>query len=94
MYNMRRYWVDIRHEPYALYVFTSKPKQIDKKFSDLYNLVMCNNVVEFGSEHNSTSWLESKLVQLWTHDWRNSTLLLLLLGAVSAYRLGRGWRGN
>ncbi|RFP65884.1 hypothetical protein D0N36_06685 [Hymenobacter lapidiphilus] len=91
VYNMKQYWIDIQHEPYALYVFTSKPEQTDKKFPDLYNLVMCDSIVEYGSEHNPTSWLGSELVQLWTHDWRNSVLLLLLIGAASAYRLGRGW---
>lgn len=91
VYGMKKYWVDLRHEPTTFYTFTTKSKPITNiRPHSPPNLIMCGTVVEFDNKRESPSWLEAKL-QLWNSDWRNSTLLLLLLGAVSAYRLGRGW---
>ncbi|WP_157541406.1 hypothetical protein [Hymenobacter aerophilus] len=91
VYGMKKYWVDLRHELTTFYTFTTKSKPITNiRPHSPSNLLMCGTVVEFDNKRESPSWLEAKL-QLWNSDWRNSTLLLLLLSAVSAYRLGRGW---
>ncbi|NVO31293.1 hypothetical protein [Hymenobacter lapidiphilus] len=94
VYSMKKYWVDLRHEPTAFYTFTTKSKPIKKLLPPSpLNLIMCASVVEINNDRESPSWLEAQL-QLWNSDWRNSVLLLLLLGAASAYRLGWGWEAH
>ncbi|SDY32411.1 hypothetical protein [Hymenobacter psychrophilus] len=99
MYDMKRYWVDIRHEPTTLYTFTSKPDPNYKEIPDWVCGVSGGYLppvlhkpfwVQF-DDFITAFWKFGWFAPLLSPDWRNSTLLLLLLGAVSAYRLGRNW---
>ncbi|NVO84139.1 hypothetical protein [Hymenobacter terrestris] len=99
VYDMKRYWVDIRHEPTTLYTFTSKPDPNYKGIPDWVCGVSGGYLppvlhkpfwVQF-DDFVTAFWEFGWFASLLSPDWRNSTLLLLLLGAVSAYRLSRGW---
>lgn len=99
VYSMKQYWVDIEHEPTTLYVFTTKPDPNYKEIPDWVCGVSGGYLppvlhkpfwVQF-DDFVTAFWQFGWLTPLLSPDWRNSTLLLLLLGAISAYRLGRGW---
>jgi hypothetical protein len=93
--DVKRYWLDIRHSPTTLYMFTTEPPLFVEDVESMDGCLLCNDVIPYTPKPT----LQENLVQffaplshLFQHDWRNSTLLLLLMALLSAVRLGRRWR--
>jgi hypothetical protein len=76
------WWLDTQQMPTTLYAFTRKPATTSAQF-------FCD------TQSHVTPLPELpvpfSLANLITPDWRNSTLLLLLIGLISAVQLGRRW---
>ena len=89
------YWLDIRHQSTAIYAITSKPAKPMEYYAG-HQIVSINIAplnlsnclpLDLPNTASPPSW--QKVFQ---PDWRNSTLLLLLLAALSAVRLYRQHR--
>ncbi|MBC6698169.1 hypothetical protein [Hymenobacter sp. BT190] len=80
--DITTWWLDFQPHSTALYAFKNKPKPYQ---------FLC------GTSYYSTHLPELyapfsfPLAELLAPDWRNSTLLLLLMALLSAVRLGRRW---
>ena len=77
----------------TVYMYTSKPDPISIE-PEQSKFIPCGGVSLLNDNFpESVSWTD----QLWTKqakpflapDWRNSLLLLLLIGGLSAFRMGR-----
>jgi hypothetical protein len=83
--GINKWWVDFQHSPTTLYMFTSRPEPSDQSF-------VCGTsdyVIRLPEPEASF-----KFAALFHPDWRNTTLLLLLLVLLSTIRLYRQWRTN
>ncbi|WBO85318.1 hypothetical protein [Hymenobacter yonginensis] len=87
--DIKQYWLDIYRLPNTLYAFTDVPTVADTTKSTI-PMMSC------GTSDNMAAWrpqpTSASFADLATPDWRNSTLLLLLLTLLSAVRLGQRWR--
>ncbi|MFD2785250.1 hypothetical protein [Hymenobacter rubripertinctus] len=93
-YELKRYWLDIRHEPITFYLYTVK--------GSTAGIALWNDVVNIDapppvrptSKARILNWLSlisapATYIPLLTPDWRNSLLLLLLIGSLNAVRIWR-----
>ncbi|QNH61158.1 hypothetical protein [Hymenobacter sediminicola] len=90
--NVKRYWLDIRHSPTTLYTFTTKPSGVS--YEDVPAFTCGVSAEQSHSVPTPTVWerLAKSLALLHEPDWRNSTLLLLLMALLSVVRLR--WRAG
>jgi hypothetical protein len=80
--GITKWWLDIQHQPTTLYAFTMSPKSFEG--------FLCGTNAYITRIPEPTVPLTA--AALFQPDWRNSTLLLLLLAALSAIRLYRQQR--
>lgn len=80
--NIKTYWIDAQHEPTVLYVF-KRPLRYSTS-----SIVSCGGVgaVEHIIDNPPQP---SKFSDLFSPDWRTSTLLLLLMSLLSLWKLRR-----
>jgi hypothetical protein len=80
--DFKRWWLDIQHHPTTLYAFV-------KRHTPAIPIFVCGNLdYRTSLQEPSSSHL---LIKFFQPDWRNSTLLLLLMTLLSAVQLGRRW---
>ncbi|WP_277226628.1 hypothetical protein [Hymenobacter sp. YC55] len=98
--HLKMYWLDIRHQPITLYAITSKP------LPNLITIANSDNELPSGPDvfydklsatQQFFSWITAlfsptNYLPLFQPDWRNTTLLLLLIAALSVIRLYRQHR--
>ncbi|MBD2715367.1 hypothetical protein KBK19_10000 [Microvirga sp. STR05] len=90
MYDTKNSWLDIRQSPVTLHAFTSKPIPVATSIeAEPLDIISCGYIP---SEPTKQELLIKHFASLFQPDWRNSTLLLLLMALLSAVRLGRRWR--
>lgn len=82
-HDIKTWWLDVQHQPTTLYAFTRRPDPPGTMW-------VCGNTYT----HIPESSPPRSLAEFFLPDWRNSTLLLLLMALLSAVRLGRRWRAG
>ena len=93
-YDFKRYWLDIRHKPTTFYLYTVKHSTGSINFwNDVVN-IDAPPPVRPTSKARILNWLSLisapvTYLPLLAPDWRNSLLLLLLIGGLSAVRVWR-----
>ncbi|WBA42292.1 hypothetical protein [Hymenobacter canadensis] len=78
-----QWWLDTQQLPTTLYAFTTKPNP--SRFGGDSDLILTQLPEPV---------LTVPLAEFLQPDWRNSTLLLLLMALLSAVRLGQRWRAG
>ncbi|WP_426490955.1 hypothetical protein [Hymenobacter sp. 102] len=83
--GIHKYWMDFQHQPYTLYAIENQP-------SNYSNWVCGGYSYAPTSFETIIRWLTDRQADFLAVDWRNTWLLLLLLTALSAWKLRRQWR--
>ncbi|MDU0371409.1 hypothetical protein ACFPAF_13455 [Hymenobacter endophyticus] len=85
-HNLNKHWISLRHTPTTLYVISEsaysgpQPPELQPAF--------CGTNDYHASQNLATTDVLHHLIS----NWRNTTLLLLFLTALSAWKLRRQWR--
>jgi hypothetical protein len=84
--NQGIYWLDIRYTPITLYAITNEPIPVNSTRQLVFNCGIRYSVIP-----TPTAVLSFKQILdgFWQQSWRSSTLLLMIISALSFYRLAR-----
>ncbi|MCA8829386.1 hypothetical protein [Hymenobacter pini] len=97
--SVSRHWIDLYHLPVTIYSYTEKP--LEKPLSEEHNdslrdwsCLLCGDTIPYipTAFETITHWLKEQWAAILSIDWRNTWLLLLLLTALSTWKLRQQWR--
>ncbi|WP_460612473.1 hypothetical protein [Hymenobacter seoulensis] len=89
--DIRRHWLDLRRPPYTFNLLGNEPRDLR------YSFVCGNGYYQSQTDlkpwrpfsDKVAEWFIDRSTDLLTPEWRNTTLLLLLITLLSIWRLGR-----
>lgn len=94
--GIKRYWIDIRKPPFSINLLGNEPPDPG------YTPFFCGTSSRIISQPEAapkrsfseavTEWLAERRNDLYSPDWRNTWLLLLLLSMLSGWQVVRQWR--
>ncbi|MET4107050.1 hypothetical protein [Hymenobacter sp. UYP22] len=93
--HVRRYWLDFRKVPYVLYLPSNESFLESPIYVSASNIVppfICGNTSSFPPVPTRPDVPRVELPAILSPIWRNTWLLLLLLTALSGWKLRRQWR--
>lgn len=94
--QIRKYWLDFRHEPSVLYVLGNKPPSSSSFGGCIWFAQSDAQDIHYPTpkafNEVLAQWLTTASTSLLSPDWRSTWLLLVLLSFVSGWRVVRQWR--